>query len=217
MYMRKLILSTDLIALLSAFLSSPAGDVSPLLPDIPESKTQLRPFVYCTKSLTLLDHIGVCVSPQRPREIPPVLYTTVESSSVSSSECHRLSTKTMRFPGALPDISTNFLHMNIWEPHGKLPDTSSRAALWGSYDNNERFWSANAVFANPAVTRTLDKNLLFTLDAYHAEMTEIVSHWSQLLRYIYAVGINDVRLTLRHTMKQLESLVGPHCRYDCWY
>jgi hypothetical protein len=99
--------------------------------------------------------------------------------------------------------------MEMWRPHGNLPDMSSRAALWGSFDKKARSWSAIAVFANPVVAKTLDKNLLFTLKTYHSEMAEIVSHWNQLLRYIYAIGVNDVRLSLRNAMKQLETLVSP--------
>jgi hypothetical protein len=63
------------------------------------------------------------------------------------------------------------------------------------------------MFANPALARTLDKNLLFTLSSHQLGMGSIVSHWSQLLRYIYAIGINDVRLSLRNALKELEVLV----------
>jgi hypothetical protein len=209
MYMRKLISTKDLLSLLAAFLGSPAGDISPLLPDIPEGKTYISLTVYYIRPPMLLDDIGVSISPQRPHEIPPVLYTTVEPSSVGISQGPCLFTKVMRFPGRLPDIRTKFLHMDMWRPHGNLPDTSSRAALWGSFDN-ARSWSAVAIFANPAMAKTLDENLLFTLRTYHSEMADIVLHCNQLLRYIYAIGINDVRLSLRNAMKQLDTLVGRH-------
>lgn len=103
------------------------------------------------------------------------------------------------------------LQMDMWKPHGDLPDDSCRAALWGSFASNTRSWSAIAVFANPAVARTLDQNLQSILSSYHLEMADIVLHWSQILRYIYAIGINDVRLSLRVAMKRLEILVCFHC------
>lgn len=39
MFMNKMILSKDLLSLLTSFLPSPEGDLSPLLPDVPEGIT----------------------------------------------------------------------------------------------------------------------------------------------------------------------------------
>jgi len=141
------------------------------------------------------------------------VYTTFKTPITCLLRQNNSSTKTMRFPGKLPIISNGPFHKDMWRRHGDLPDTSYRAALWGSFKDDARSWVAIAVFASAEVNRTLDKNISFTLATYHAELNEFASHWHHLLQYIYAIGINDIRLSLRKSIKQLDVLVGTYADF----
>ena len=116
---------------------------------------------------------------------------------------------TLQFPGKLPDIPKGFLSMEVWQPHGTLPDMSSRMTMWGSFDDTAtQSWCAGTVFADPLLANAIDSALLYTLRSDASSLREDILHWSTLLRLIYAIKINDVRSSLRKALRQVEVLVG---------
>jgi hypothetical protein len=209
-YSRKLIAARDLVELLVTFLLSSKDEIIPFLPDIHESKTNSSHFHSFGKLLIALGELNVSTSYQSSKNIPPVLYTTMQPEHVIPSFKRSLSTKTLRFPGKLPTVPQSFLDMDMRKPHGKLPNTKRKFALWGSFYENSQNWSAVGVIADLDMLKTLDHNLSITLKTHNADLMELAIHWNQIFSYIYAIGINDVRLSLRATMRQLELLVLSH-------
>lgn len=100
--------------------------------------------------------------------------------------------------------------MDMGKPHGKLPCTKRKTAIWGSFYGHTPNWLAVGVFADPSILDQIDRNLWKSLNTYHSDMKGLVLHWNQILPYIYAIAINDIRISLRSTMKQLELLVYSH-------
>jgi hypothetical protein len=76
-------------------------------------------------------------------------------------------------------------------------------ALWGSWDDNLASWSAVGLFSDPNVLSIFDDSFAFILNFHPSEVVDLKLHWAPLLRYLYAIGINDARIRLRELENDL--------------
>src|ERR1700761_77411 len=99
-------------------------------------------------------------------------------------------------------------YMDIWEPHGFRPSSSMRSALWGSWNGDRSCWTSILFFADGQMASTFNRGLDNLTLTDQNRVTELTSHWAHSIQYIYAIGINNVRLSIRNSMKQIDSLVS---------
>ncbi|KAE8444065.1 hypothetical protein EG329_000933 [Mollisiaceae sp. DMI_Dod_QoI] len=110
---------------------------------------------------------------------------SITSTAVLPKAFSGSSTKILTFPGTLPQHQTQYNYMDIYQPHGHQPEARSSCANWGARPK------LGVVSYN---TPPLELKSLLS------------SHWMNLLRYVYRIGINDGRLILRKAAQDIERI-----------
>ena len=63
------------------------------------------------------------------------------------------------------------------------------------------------MFANADTGRIFGENLARLLRQSPTTVEQVLSHWAHLIKFVYAIGINDARLNIREALSKLESQV----------
>ncbi|ETS79035.1 hypothetical protein PFICI_08888 [Pestalotiopsis fici W106-1] len=147
---------------------------------------------------------------QRPRFPKYDLDEWCSVQAVDSAE-RSSSTKTMDFPGQIPDdTSTRFLHMERKKLHGKVPQSVSKVAIWGSKREDDASWRSLIAFSDGQAASVFSERL-DDLPVPATEVTEDPSeHWAYCLRYIYRLGVNDARSRLAKLRNDIKNLRYEH-------
>lgn len=132
---------------------------------------------------------------------------SIASISLLPTALLRSNTKVLAFPGALPEYRTNYNYMDIYQPHGSKPTSKSSCALWGAWNDQKTAWRSVASFSNPQMAEICRRFL--QRGTGRTELSSLLSsHWVNLLRCIYRIGINDGRLILRNAAEDIEKIVS---------
>ena len=97
--------------------------------------------------------------------------------------------------------------MDIYQPHGSQPVAKSSCAIWGAW-KDQRTWRSVASFSNRRVAELYGKLLQRGNTSSPEQSSLLSSHWINLLRCVYKIGINDGRLILRDAAKDIEHIVS---------
>jgi hypothetical protein len=111
----------------------------------------------------------------------------------------------IRLPRIIPTIKTNF-QLLIEEPHGSRP-RPKQCGIWGSWTHDRKSWLSLVVSGDRQLARTLNNGLDDLQKSSPDQITDLASHWAHLLGFIYTIGINDARLSLREVTKSIDQLV----------
>jgi hypothetical protein len=101
-------------------------------------------------------------------------------------------------------------YMEIWQPHGSAPTGGSQCAVWGCLNEkatNVGSWSSILITNQAGVGNLFAENLVKLVKEYPDTFSKLAEHWVYLFRYIYAIGINDMRLDLRKGVRVLDKMV----------
>ena len=71
------------------------------------------------------------------------------------------------------------------------------------------------MFANADTGKIFGENITKLLSVSPAMVEEVLSHWAHLMKYVYAIGVNDARLNIRDALSKLESLVTKKPAFLC--
>jgi hypothetical protein len=161
-------------------------------------KTTLPSLIVCVADV-MVDRDGNLSSLLNMADKP--LWLSFESDSLRHDMLSDTSAISLQFPGRLPFVDKKFQYMDIWEPHG-TPPLALRCSIWGSLNSCETTWTSIALLPNWSIAKALKRGLHLL-----GKQQNAVVHWVDILRYIFMIGINDARLSLRDAMKRFEELV----------
>ncbi|KAF2431038.1 hypothetical protein EJ08DRAFT_196741 [Tothia fuscella] len=179
MYQGSNISMIDMYHLLKTHLGDNSAVLAPILANIAES------------DLLVVQDFNT--SSPAPAENP--IWSSVESSSLQCSILSETSTMTLQFPGGLPCVDRKFQYMDIWKPHGSLPN-ALRCAIWGSFNNGQATWTSIVLVPNWSMAQALKCGVKLL-----ATQENLIVYWVDLMKYLYMIGLNDTRLSLRDAMK----------------
>ncbi|KAI0167744.1 hypothetical protein BJ166DRAFT_240166 [Pestalotiopsis sp. NC0098] len=115
--------------------------------------------------------------------------------------------KTFYFPGEYPEFFTKFIWMERRKLHGKVPQSVSKAAVWGKKKENDGSFSSVIAFSDGLVAESLSMklhNLISTTTG--SEIPNPAAHWIHSLEYLYRMFLNDAHLRLEEVARKIETL-----------
>lgn len=141
-------------------------------------------------------------------ESKPFLWSSrsFDSTSLFPSDMGSTSAIRLTLPRIIPTIKTNF-QLLIEEPHGSHP-IPKQCGVWGSWHINGQSWRSLVISGDRQLAQTLDSGLDNLQKCHPDQIADLASHWAHVLSFIYAIGINDARLSLREVTKSIDQLVS---------
>jgi len=139
---------------------------------------------------------------------------SVKTMSILPNKFSLSTTKVLVFPDVYPLFQTNWSWMDIYQPHGSPPASSSKCAIWGAWDTDQPKWNCILTISNQGMAETYVQILNEVLSSGVSSISsELLSHWLQSLHYLYILGFNNTRLIIRDAMKTLHELKYNHTAY----
>ncbi len=136
-------------------------------------------------------------------------YTTV-SAPLLPMAFLKSSTKILSFPGRLPTYQIGYKYMDIYQPHGSPPEAKSSCAFWGAWKDQTTTWRSVASFSSRQMAELYRDCLTRGNKRPPDSRSLLSSHWVNLLRVLYIIGVNDGRLILRNAADDIEQIVSIH-------
>jgi hypothetical protein len=158
--------------------------------------------------LRIIDQIFILSLAQEESPLIPTLPAIPRSHRPFKTGRYSANTKTFRLPGSIPDASVgSTTSLDMYKPHGEMPEITCKAALCGFSDHTASSWTAILACSNDYTASSLDDFFTRASKAKHPIMIQLITRWHRICRYIYAATIRDVRISLRKIMKSMEPLV----------
>src|ERR1700748_1176245 len=136
-----------------------------------------------------------------------LIWCSANTESLVSARLTQASTKVLSFPSALPVSEIDSLYMNMYQPHGYPPSSNSRCAIWGTRKDDTNTWHSVLVFQNFKMAMIYERNLRSPDHCLPGYSQEQLSHWIDVIRPIYKLGINESRLIIRDGMREIDRIV----------
>ncbi|KAF1815087.1 hypothetical protein P152DRAFT_456126 [Eremomyces bilateralis CBS 781.70] len=137
---------------------------------------------------------------------PLILWSSSQSYALKVMDGSRTATQLLRFPSPPPDFKTRFQYMEIWEPHSFHP-SATRCATWGARSRGQSAqWTSIMTFGDTETVDSFTHNLHRLLTGSPSVSSTLGTHWGHVLKYVFAMGINDARMTLRAALRSLDKL-----------
>ena len=134
------------------------------------------------------------------------IWHSVKTMSILPNIFSLSNTKVLVFPDIYPLFRTDWSWMDIYKPHGSLPASCSKCAVWGAWPNGDQSkWNCILTISNRDMAETYVQILNEVISS--GVSSELLSHWLQSLHYLYILGLNNTRLIVRDAMKTLHELV----------
>ncbi|RBA12740.1 hypothetical protein FPRO05_04190 [Fusarium proliferatum] len=187
----------DMHDLMNTILGEKITEDSGLLPDLPQAN--LTPEVIQKRIEGPVDS----QTTYRAR------WHSIRSNSVLPTLFATTQTKTTVFPGPFPPLKATWQYMDIYKPHRSIPKSGSACGVWGAWNTDYTSWNCVAAVRDPEIANDFSGGLLEVFSvASQSVLSDLLSHWAEMMQYLYTIGLNDSLLAVRDALKVVHTIVG---------
>ena len=113
----------------------------------------------------------------------------------------------LQFPGAFPTTQDALQHMDIWKPHGDLPNLNATSTIWGASESGTQQWSCVTAFAHQDYAVAFDSRVKLVFDSQDEIKNVLFSHWAHFVHLIHLNGLLAAKGFIRDALEEVEILV----------